>query len=65
MKPPHACYYLENKGFHCGFDPKKGEPPRTPCWCLKTHHAMGPDGREVSYAACGPGRACYRPEVQL
>jgi hypothetical protein len=65
MKPISACYFLNNKAFHCGYDPKGGEPPKTPCWCLKTGHALGPDGREVSLRACSPERGCYRPEVQL
>jgi hypothetical protein len=66
MKPLDACYYLDNKTFHCGPDPRDRERPlATPCWCLKTHAPAGPDGREVNLQACAPGRRCYRPEVQL
>jgi len=66
MKPLHACYYLNNKSFFCGLEPKReGEEHATPCWCLRSHDAVGPDGREVSVRACGPDRPCYRPEVQL
>jgi hypothetical protein len=69
MKPLTACYYLNNKAFLCGAESKdEGEetrPPGTPCWCLRTHDAVGPDGREVTLDACAPGRPCYRPEVEL
>lgn len=64
MKPLQACYYICNKAFYCGPD-AKAEEPKTPCWCLKTSHPVGPDGREVNLKACGPGRACFRPEVEL
>ena len=65
MKPLHACYFLCNKAFYCGPAPKDAGPPKTPSWCLKTSHPVGPDGREVSLEKCGPERACYRPEVEL
>jgi hypothetical protein len=65
MKPLEACYYLCNKAFYCGPEPKGAGPPKTPCWCLKTSHAVGPDGREVSLKACVRDRTCYRPEVEL
>ena len=64
MKPLHACYFLCNKAFYCGADPKATEP-KTPSWCLKTSHPVGPDGKEVSFEKCAPGRACFQPEVEV
>lgn len=68
MKSHDACYYIQNKAFF--FPPpldgdRAGEPLSTPCWCLRTHEPVGPDGVEVTVEACRPGRACFRPEVQL
>ena len=68
MKPPESCYYLENKSYFInppaqGFDPE--ETLDTPCWCLRTHEATGPDGDQVCPETCAPPRACYRPEVEL
>ena len=69
MKPPNACYYLENKAY---FFPPLGrksdeepEPLSTPFTCLKTHEQIGPDGEEACDELCGRHRTCYRPEVEL
>jgi hypothetical protein len=71
MKPPTACYWLDNKDYY--FPPpadgrpreRKG-PPATPFMCLRTHEAFGPDGGEASETCCsGPNRPCYKPEVDL
>ena len=46
--------------------PKDGQLPlSTPCWCLKTHEPVGPDGEGVTVDDCVAPRACYRPEVDL
>ncbi|MGE0713541.1 MAG: hypothetical protein AB7N76_35705 [Planctomycetota bacterium] len=68
MKPPHACYYLENKSYFLpppadGFATE--EPLTTPCWCLRTHEATGPDGEHVCSERCNAERPCYRPEVEI
>ncbi|HEY7120748.1 MAG TPA: hypothetical protein VH475_29455 [Tepidisphaeraceae bacterium] len=34
--------------------------PSGHCWCYHTQQPIGPDGRHVSPADCGPGRHCYR-----
>ncbi len=69
MKPPDACYYLENKAyFFPPLERQSGEEPEplsTPFICLKTHEQIGPDGEEACDELCGPDRACYKPEVEL
>ncbi|MHC4548336.1 MAG: hypothetical protein ACYTEZ_06110 [Planctomycetota bacterium] len=68
MKPPTACFYLNNKHyfFPPPVDPKDApDEPGTPFWCLKTHDAIGPDGAEVGEHCCRPERPCFRPEVEL
>jgi hypothetical protein len=48
-----------NLGFHpSGIDDGEG----TPCWCMKTQQAMGPDGDIVERTACVEGRSCYEAE---
>ncbi|MHC4410876.1 MAG: hypothetical protein ACYTEG_15910 [Planctomycetota bacterium] len=71
MKPITACRWLENKAFMLG-PPADGAPEEdlldqfsTPCWCLKTHDSIGPDGAGVELRACCDGRTCFEPEVQL
>lgn len=69
MKPPDACFYIQNKSYFLpppadGF-PDGGEELATPCWCLRTQEPVGPDGKRVAADACRKGRACYRPEVEL
>lgn len=69
MKPPEACYYLENKSYFLnppadGFE-DPDEPLSTPSRCQRTHEATGPDGERVCPSLCAPGRGCYRPEVEL
>jgi hypothetical protein len=68
MKPLDACYYLRNKALY--FPPPvdaalRKEPLSTPCWCLRTHEPLGPDGGHVTLESCRKGRECYRPEVEL
>ena len=70
MKPPTACSFLQNKAFF--FPPPVDLPAdaeplplSTPCWCLKTHDPVGPDGGDVSEESCGSRRTCYLPEVDL
>ena len=71
MKPLDACRYLQNKAF--AFPPlPEGSPElehhdelSTPCWCLKTHEAYGPDGEQVWIDVCTKGRKCFEPEVEL
>lgn len=68
MKKPTDCYYLQNKAFFFAPHPNDAVndlPLSTPCWCLRTHDPVGPDGGDVDTGACGSGRACYRPEVDL
>tara|TARA_B100000965_G_scaffold135184_1_gene112519 strand:+ start:44 stop:259 length:216 start_codon:yes stop_codon:yes gene_type:complete len=69
MKPPHACYYLENKSYFIpppagGFEDPE-EPLGTGSWCLRTHEAVGPDGHDACPGECNRERACYQPEVDL
>ena len=71
MKPLDACRHIQNKAFF--FDPlPEGSPEldhpeelRTPCWCLKTHEAFGPDGDDVWLNVCVRGRPCFEPEVEI
>ena len=70
MKPPTACYWLDNKQYH--FPPpadgrvREAREPVTPFMCLKTHEAFGPDGGEACEGCCSSSeRACYKPEVEL
>ncbi|RMG10717.1 MAG: hypothetical protein D6731_16905 [Planctomycetota bacterium] len=76
MKRPNDCFYLQNKAFFFPPPLPVDEPDRpeivapptslsTPCWCLRTHEAIGPDGEEAHPELCVPGRACHRPEVDL
>ncbi|MCG3156303.1 MAG: hypothetical protein DKINENOH_02927 [bacterium] len=37
----------------------------TPCFCLKTLDAFGPDDCPVHADACRPQRACFEPLVPL
>jgi len=69
VKPPHACYYIQNKSYFLpppaeGFDPAE-DALTTPCWCLQTHDAFGPDGSAVTEFLCVKARACYQAEVEL
>jgi len=72
MKPIHACRWLENKAFMLGV-PVEGTSPdevsddefSTPCWCLRTHDSIGPDGGGVELASCRRGRACFEAQVEL
>jgi len=69
VKPPQACYYLENKSYFLN-PPAEGfedpdEPLHTGSWCLRTHEAFGPDGEGVCPESCSAKRECYRPEVEL
>jgi len=71
MKPIDACRHIQNKSFF--FDPlPEGSPEleqhrelSTPCWCLRTHEAFGPDAGEVWLNVCVKGRACFEPEVEI
>ena len=70
MKPPDACRYLQNKAYFippapAGETVDEPRPLSTPFWCLKTHDPVGPDGGEVDAECCGPGRSCYKAEVEL
>ena len=68
MKRPTDCYYLQNKTFFFAPHPTAREdelPLSTPCWCLKTHDPVGPDGGDVDVAVCVSARPCYKPEVDL
>ncbi len=68
MKPPTACYFIENKAFFFPPPLEEGDEPQplsTPCWCLRTHEATGPDGDAVDVDICVKGRSCYKPEVDL
>ena len=73
MRPLSACRYLQNKSFFLAPLPE-GSPEleadrdqelSTPCWCLKTHEAVGPDGDEVWITVCLRGRPCFEPEVEI
>ena len=70
MKLPSACSFLQNKAFF--FPPPVDVDPAdlplplsTPCWCLRTHDPVGPDGGDVCEESCVSPRACYVPEVDL
>ena len=71
MKPLDACKHIQNKSFF--FEPlPEGSPElelheelSTPCWCLKTHEAYGPDGGEVWLNVCTRARSCFEPEVEI
>ena len=68
MKPPTACHFIENKAFFFPPPVEAGDEPHplsTPCWCLRTHEATGPDGDAVDVDICVKGRSCYEPEVDL
>jgi hypothetical protein len=69
VKPPHACFYMENKSYFLpppadGFE-DPSEVLATPSWCLRTHESIGPDGEYVCEQTCGAARECYRPEVEI
>ena len=71
MKPIDACRHLQNKAFFFAPLPE-GSPEHalheelsTPCWCLKTHEAIGPDEGDVWIESCKRGRKCYEAEVEL
>ena len=68
MKPIQACRWLENKAFAMA-PPPDGKPASqddddysTPCWCLKTHDSIGPDGESVELRTCREGRSCFERE---
>ena len=71
MKPFDACRHLQNKSFF--FPPlPEGSPElelheelSTPCWCLRTHEGIGPDGGDVLLTACKRGRSCFEAEVEI
>jgi hypothetical protein len=72
MKSPIQCFYLQNKAFffppHPDDDPQaEPRPLSTPCWCLRTHESVAPDGGDVTIEACTQGteRHCYKPELDL
>ncbi len=68
MRPLTACKHLQNKAFFFpppveGYDEELGL--RTPCWCIRTHQPVGPDGGEASLERCDKSRTCFQPAVQL
>ena len=69
MKPPTACYYIENKSYFLpppadGFE-APDEPLTTPSWCVQTQEPIGPDGECVGAELCTSKRSCFKPEVDL
>ena len=67
-KPPDSCYFLQNKAWfmHPPTDPPEGPVVlATPCWCLKTHEAIGPDGELACPDECTGAREGYRQEAAL
>lgn len=67
MKPLTTCRWLENKGFVVGHAEGSDDPDdyATPCWCLKTHDAIGPDGDGADLGECVRGRECFEPELDI
>ncbi len=69
MKPPQACYFLSHKTYFYPAAARPEEEPQhrtTPFWCLRTHDAIGPDGKHCDESLCkGTDRPCYEPEIQL
>jgi len=71
MKPLDACRHLQNKAFF--FPPLPEGLPKldlheelsTPCWCLRTHEPIGPDGDQAWLNVCKRGRSCFEAEIDL
>lgn len=68
MKPLDSCRHIQNKAFFFpppveGYDEMR--TLATPCWCIRSHEPVGPDGGEVSLERCDRKRPCYEPYVDL
>lgn len=52
------CQNLRWKGVF--IDPEASSADAEHFWCVKSQHALGPDGKLVDKYECNPARGCYR-----
>ncbi len=68
MKPFTLCRWLQNKGFivsHEDMEEDLVDRYSTPCWCMQTHDAIGPDDASADVDVCQKGRECFESEVDI
>ncbi len=52
------CQNLRWKGLL--IDPEANPAGAEHLWCVKSQHALGPDGKLVDRYECNPARGCYQ-----